>query len=578
MTFKNLAITWQKLEQTSSRLEITEILAGLLKQASRDEVDKICYLSLGQLTPEYQELEFNLAEKMMVKVIARASGQDVETIKNSFKQVGDLGQVAEQFSRQTDRLDFFAKKELTVIEVYNRLKAIAIEEGTGSVERKISQLVALVEDLSLPLSVRYLVRIPVGKLRLGFSSLTILDAVSWMLTGDKSKRNEIEAAYNVRADVGQIARLAKAGGLKEISKATVTLGVPIKPALCQRIGTAGEIIEKMGRVAVEPKYDGQRLQIHFGLNGSQKITMFSRNLEPVTDMFPDIASALAKQLKAKTAILDGEIIGYDNKQNKYLSFQETIKRKRKYDVTQAIKNIPLQLVCFDLLYLNGRSLINTNFDQRRRRLAKILPNRKGMIILAPQILTTDPAKLIAYHRQQINSGLEGVVVKKWQAPYDPGKRNFTWVKLKQEQGKKGGGLADTLDCLVLGYYQGKGKRASFGIGGFLVGVQEGGKFFTLSKIGTGLSDDQWRELKKRVDQNKTDKKPSEYQVGRDFYPAVWCLPAIVAEIEADNITNSPAHSAKMALRFPRLKQFRDDKDPAQTTTIKEVKKLYQLQK
>ena len=295
-------------------------------------------------------------------------------------------------------------------------------------------------------------------------------------------------------------------------------------------------------------------------------------------MFPDLVEALGKELKAKKAILDGEVIGYDRKKGKYLPFQETIKRKRKYGITQAVKDIPLQLVCFDLLYLNDKDLIQVNFDQRRKELVKILPKKNKTIIISPQILTDDPKELISYHYQQTNQGLEGVVAKKWQAPYDPGRRNFTWVKLKQEKGKRGGGLADTLDCLIMGYYRGRGRRASFGVGGFLVGIRVKDKYLTLSKIGTGLTDKQWRELKKRADQQKIAKKPKQYQVSKDLHPDVWCQPAIVVEIEADNITNSPLHSAKLALRFPRLKRFRDDKNPNQTTTIEEVKRLYQLQK
>jgi len=174
-----------------------------------------------------------------------------------------------------------------------------------------------------------------------------------------------------------------------------------------------------------------------------------------------------------------------------------------------------------------------------------------------------------------------VVVKKWEAPYDSGRRGYTWVKLKQEKGKKGGGLADTLDCLVMGYYKGKGRRAGFGIGGFLVGVREkqtNDQILTLSKIGTGLSDDQWREMRKRCNKAKTLKQPKQYDVNKNLRPDLWSLPEIVVEIEADNVTRSPIHSAGLALRFPRLVRFRDDKSPSQASNLKEVEKLYRLQK
>jgi DNA ligase-1 len=230
------------------------------------------------------------------------------------------------------------------------------------------------------------------------------------------------------------------------------------------------------------------------------------------------------------------------------------------------------------LYKDGKELLKTPFKKRREILKKILPSKNKTIILSPQMVSSDPEKLRRYHDQQIKKGLEGSVVKKWEAPYDPGRRGYTWVKFKQEKGKKGGGLADTLDCLLMGYYKGRGKRAEFGLGAFLVGVRKKGKFLTISKIGTGLSDKQWQEMYQRCQKVKTEKKPDQFQVVKDLYPDTWCQPEIVVEIEADNITKSPTHTAKYALRFPRLVRFRDDKGPDQATTLAEAEKLYRLQK
>jgi len=431
-----------------------------------------------------------------------------------------------------------------------------------------------------------------GRLRLGFLDKTILDALSWMLAGDKSKRETIEAAYNLQTDVGLIAQMIKAKGLKSLKSLKVQIGVPIMPALCQRLPTAKKIIEKMGRVAGEPKFDGTRLQIHFSLEKKWTsvkdqlafdfqpkgfVRFFTRNLENVTAMFPDLVQAVFEEVEAKEAILDGEAIGFDTKTGKFLPFQETIKRKRKYGIGRKAKEIPLKFFVFDLLFKNGRSFLRVSFEKRRRVLEQTVMGGKT-ILLAPQIVTQDPIRLKKYHQKQLNKGLEGIVAKKWHSFYDPGKRGYTWVKLKHEKGKKGGGLADTLDCVVMGYYQGRGKRAKFGIGMFLVGIQNRGKIFTVSKIGTGLTDDQWREMKKRCEKVKTKKKPKEYQVDKNLAPDVWCEPKIMVEIEADNITRSPIHTARHALRFPRLVRFRDDKSPAQSTTLKEIKKLFELQK
>ena len=306
--------------------------------------------------------------------------------------------------------------------------------------------------------------------------------------------------------------------------------------------------------------------------------IFTRNLENVTQMFPDLVKAVFSEVKAQEAILDGEGIGFDPKTKKFLPFQETIKRKRKYGISLKTKEIPLKYFVFDLLYQNGKSCLKMPFSKRRQILVKTVSLKGKTIVLSPQIVIENAAKLRCYHDEQIKKGLEGVVVKKWQAPYDPGKRGYTWVKFKQEEGKKGGGLTDTLDCVVMGYYQGRGKRAIFGIGGFLVGVRRGSNFLTISKIGTGLTDKQWREMRRRCEKVKARQQPKEYQVDKNLFPNVWCLPKIVVEIEADNITRSPIHTAGYALRFPRLVRFRDDKNPGQVTTLVEAIKLYKLQK
>jgi DNA ligase-1 len=570
MNFKKFADYLSKLEETASRNKITEILADLLKKASNKEIDKICYLSLGQLAPLYAGIEFNLAEKLMIRVISKSFGFPEEKVKQEYKRVGDLGEIGTKLGNKG------LGENLSVSAVYQKLYEIAKESGSGSVERKINKMASLLNDVDA-LSCKYILRIPLGKLRLGFSELTILDALSWMMVKNKSKRKEIEEAFNVRADIGQIAKLVKSKGLSSLKKIGIQVGVPVVPALCQRLPNAEEIIKKMGKVAVEPKYDGTRLQIHWAKG---KAGFFTRNLENVTHMFPDLIEALTKEIKVKEVIFDGEAIGFDPKTGRFLPFQETIKRKRKYEIGSKAKEIPLKYFVFDILFKNGKDLINLPFNQRREILEKTILKNSQTFKISPQIVTENPQELKEFHKIQIKKGLEGVVAKKWEAPYDPGRRGYTWVKLKQEKGKKGGGLADTLDCVVMGYYRGRGKRAAFGIGGFLVGIRrEGGsdQVLTISKIGTGLSDKQWREMRKRIDEVKVEEKPKQYAIDKNLFPDVWCAPKIVVEIEADNITKSPIHTAKYALRFPRLVQFRDDKSPKEATTLAEAEKLYRLQ-
>jgi len=594
MTFKRLSGYLQQLEQNTSRLKITEILADLFKECKEEEIDKVCYLSLGRLLPQYQGIEFQMAQKMMEKAIGKAFGVEAERVRRKMRERGDLGEVGEEIKNQkssrfaakikTQELFEEAKDKgdmgkMGVLRVYERLMEIAKESGEGSVERKVEKMAALLQDLD-PLSVRFVIRMPLGKMRLGFSDMTVLDALSWMLVGDKSLRAKLEDAYNVLADVGEIARRVRSvGGIRGVGKIEPKLGTPILPALCQRLGMAEEIVEKLGEMAVEPKYDGTRLQVHLShLSnlGASGVRIFTRNLENVTHMFPDIVKALPREISAKEVILDGEGVGIDPKTGKFLPFQETIKRKRKHQIEEKVKEVPFNYFVFDILYKDGESLIGMPFEQRRKILEKVI-RPGGLIKISPQIITKDAKKLRKYHDEQIEKGLEGVVAKKWHSPYEPGRRGFKWVKLKQEVTKKGGGLADTIDCVVMGTYRGKGKRAGFGVGAFLVGIRGRENILTVSKIGTGLSDEQWKELRMRSERWELKEKPKEYEVDKNLFPDIWCRPEIVVEIQADNITQSPVHTAGLALRFPRLVRFREDKEVGQITSIKELENLYKIQ-
>jgi len=586
MTFKELSRYFQQLEETSSRLKITEILAQLFKKAQTEEIAKIVYLASGYLLPPYEGLEFQMAEKMMIRAIAAAVGYSPEEIEKEYKKMGDLGMVAEKFKEkggghklQSGLFEAVKRRtgELSVNEVYQKLMEIARESGAGSVERKIDKMAVLIEDLD-PLSSRFIVRIPLGKLRLGFSELTIIDALSWMERGDKSLRSEIENAFNVLADIGKIAQLVKREGVKGLAKIKIEVGTPVLPALCQRLGTVEEMLEKMGEVAVEPKYDGTRLQLHFkrGKEG-EAVRIFTRNLENVTTMFPDLVEALKKEIKAESVILDSEGVGVDPKTGKYLPFQVTMRRKRKHEISKTAEEIPLKAFVFDILYLNDQSLIDRPLSERRRLLEETLPQKPNAIVLSPQIVTRDPKVMRRYHDEQIKKGLEGVVVKKFNSSYEAGRRGYTWVKYKQEETKKGGGLADTIEGVIMGVSAGRGKRAGFGVGTFLVGIRSGEKYVTVTSIGTGLTDEQFRQLKVKSSKFKIREMPEEYQVNKNMVPDEWIKPAIVVEIQADNITKSPTHTAGLALRFPRLVRFRDDKRPDQVTTLEELKHLYQLQ-
>lgn len=575
MRFSELARYLQQLEQTSSRNLITKYLAEILSKTSVSEVDKVCYLLLGRIAPQYTGIEFNLAEKMMIKAIALAYNVDQKLVSERYKKVGDLGNVAEKLAKGQRR------KDLSINKIYQMLYEIAVETGVGSQERKLAKMAKVLSSVDA-LSARYIVRIPLGKLRLGFSDITILDALSILKRGDKSARKQIEAAYNVTADIGKIAVQVKEKGLKSLEKIKAQPGIPIRASLAERLDSAEKIIEKVGpKVAIEPKLDGFRIAVHIWQENKKKqIRLFSRNQENVTYMFPDIVKA-AKKLRVKSAIFDGEAIGYNPKTGEFYPFQETVQRKRKYGISEAAKNIPLKVFVFDILYLNGRTLLDKPFLQRRHILEKVLGGLKTDIVLTEQHIVEKAAEFKKLAHAYIKEGLEGAVAKKLDVAYQAGARGYHWVKYKKHTE---GGLADTIDCVLMGAFYGRGKRAGFGVGGFLLGVREKEKYYTISNLGTGLTDDQFRQMRKTVEALAVDKKPKEYVVDKLAEPDIWVSPKVVLEILADEITISPRHTAGRgrtgkgySLRFPRLIRVREDKNPEDATTVAEVKKLYKLQ-
>lgn len=581
MYFYTLSKSLKQLEETPSRNKMTEVLASLFKRAQEEEIDKICYLLLGRIAPQYSGIEFNLAEKMMIRAIAQAYAVSVENVTRKYKQVGDLGDATSSLKLNPSaslRARVKGQKLLPINDVYKKLEGIALDSGQGSQGRKIAQMAELLESVD-SLSAKYIVRIPLGKLRLGFSDITMLDALSVMEAGDKSKRKEIEKAYNVTADIGKIAKFTKRYGLERIDTIKTQPGIPIRPSLADRLPSAEKIIEKVGpTVAVEPKYDGLRVQIH--IINKKEIMLFSRNLENVTHMFPDIVNS-AHHLNVKNAILDGEAIAYNSKTGKFFPFQETVQRKRKHRVAQTVQKIPLKVFIFDLLHLNGASTLHLPFLERRKILKSLLhnKNKKDTIILTEQKILDKPEELKKLAQIYMGEGLEGIVAKKLDIPYQAGARGFHWVKYKRHtQEDQGKSPLDTIDCLLMAAYKGKGKRTGFGFGGFLLGVLgEGEKYFTISNLGTGLTDEQFKDMAKTVGRLKVSQKPKEYNVNKLTQPDVWVKPEIVLEILSDEITKSPHHTAGYSLRFPRLIKIRSDKSPAQSTSVSEIIKLYKMQ-
>ncbi len=585
MLFSTLSTYFQQIESTSARLAMTEQLAQLFTEAEAVEIDKICYLSLGMLAPKFIGLDLMLAEKMMIRASAQSLGISTETVVEVFKETGDLGLAYQKLKEQKN-----LSEQLSVNEVYSQLVLIAKDSGFGSQERKLMVMSTLLGSLD-SLSGKYVMRMAVGKLRLGFSDMTILDALSWMEKGDKSLRNELEFAYNVRADIGQVAQIFKKDGLEAISKIIPVPGTPIRPARATPLTDPEDILEKMSgrRCAVEPKFDGFRVQIHLdrsrdsqneseGSLFSQEKTcfvkIFSRNLDDTTAMFPDLVEA-ARNLSCESVILDGEAVAVDPDSFEVLPFQETVKRKRKYGIAETARQLPLWAYVFDVIYLDGVSLLTFPLHERREKLVALFTHnlQSQALKLADQTIVEKVEDLNTYFKEMAEQNLEGLMAKKLDAPYRAGARDFTWVKYKVGMQAD---MADTVDAVVMGYFKGQGKWAQFGLGKVLVGIRDSEKIISLSKLGSGFSETSIVEMRERCDNLKIEKRPDEYSVDKTLVPDVWVEPGLVIEIRADSVSRSPLYQTGYSLRFPRFIKFRDDKGVEDATSLVELQTIAKM--
>jgi len=603
MKFSELSTYFEKLEGTSSRLTLIEILSELFKETSKEDIGKVTYLLQGRVAPFFSPTEIGMADKMVAQSIGEAFGLSKDAVLADYNKKGDLGLVANILANE--KRNKGKQSDLSVKEVFESLEMISHMGGAGSVEKKITALKELLEHMDA-VSAKHLVRIPLGNTRLGIGDPTVLDALATTKLGDKTKRKLLEKAYNETSDLGLIATTLWEKGLQGVQKLGVTVGRPIRSELCERLPNPTKVFEKMlptnphpnplpeGEgikrervilgVQATPKYDGFRVQIH--KNGNH-VSMYSRNLEDMTPMFPELIAGTLKQIKAKTAILDSEALAYNAESEEFLPFQETTKRRRKHNIAEVAKQLPLKAFVFDILYLDGKSLLDTPLMERMKLLKETIKG-DDILIPAPGKILKKPEEMQLLLDDSISKGLEGVVAKRVDSPYEAGGRNFNWVKLKRHSS---GELNDTIDCVILGYIFGKGKRTDFGAGSLLVGLYDTEKdeFVTVTRIGTGLTDDEWREIKVKSAKLKVQSKPA--RVNSLIEPSVWVQPKIVIEVLADEITRSPMHTAGMnkesedplekagyALRFPRLVKFREhDKKAEYATTVKELIKMYQQQ-
>jgi len=577
MLMSEIAEYLERIENTRSKLEMTDILSELFKKCKSNEIAKLVYILQGRIKPPFTGIYLGIGEKYIIDAIALASGYPKKQVGQYYKKSGDIGKTAEHFiaSKKQSSLSY---EKLSLIHAHESLLKITEISGAGSQKIKIKKLAELFMKTS-PLGARYLARFANGKLRLGVGDPTILDALSVYLAGSKSKRKSIERAYNLCSDLGYVAELVVKDPSK-IDKFKLRIFSPIRPALAERLPNANAIFAKLGPCYVDSKYDGMRMMIH---RKGDRVEIYSRRLDRITDMFPDVVRNALK-LKAKEFIIDGEALAYNEKEHRYFSFQETMQRKRKYGIKEEAEKLPLNVFAFDLLYKNGRDYIDKPFRVRRKELERLIDkNNEGIKISA--ITFANSAKEIQdYFDECISQHLEGIIAKDPNAPYVTGARKFSWIKLKKSYA---GEIQDTFDVAILGYYRGKGSRARFDFGGVLCGVYNPKRdmFETITKVGSGFTEEQMREFSKMLSKIRVKEKPNN--VDSNMTPDYWVEPKYVITVAADNITLSPNHTCGIkenkqgkgyALRFPRMIMLRPlkDKDAYDSTTTKEIVEMYNL--
>jgi DNA ligase-1 len=437
------------------------------------------------------------------------------------------------------------------------------------------------------LEAKYITRILGGDMRIGLSIKSIFDALSIFLEGDKKYSDTIERAYGLKADLGSLGMMIKENGILGLDIHPVC-GVPVASKLVEREKDPEAIIKRMGECFVQPKYDGLRVQIHYNKKGFEtindlplikgdlkRVKIFSRNMEDLTMMLPDVIKII-ETLDIESIILDGEAIGVDKISGLYMSFQDTIKRKRKYDIDRMSMDYPLQVNVFDIIELNGEDMTNKALRERLLLLKEIMNGKENnMFKLSDSILVRSSVELKRLFKKYTDKGLEGIVAKEVDSSYDPGTRNYTWIKLKASSNKD---MVDSVDAVIMGYYFGEGNRNKLGFGALLAGVYDKNidKFVSLAKVGTGLTEKGIEKYKEKLDEYIVNKLPKEYLISKGLMPDVLVMPKIVISIEADSISKSKTHGGGYSLRFPRLIEFGRDRDPFDTTSIVELEEMAKL--
>jgi len=578
MEFSTLSEIFQRMEKTSKRIELTDILVELLKKTPKEILPNVVYLLQGIIRPNFEGVELGIAEKLAIHAISKSSGLSIKKIEDDYREGGDLGLTASNILKLKTQTTFTVEK-ITVERVYDTLFKIAKLEGKGSQDLKMKYISSMLNDAT-PTEAKFVMKILLGTLRLGVAENTVMDALAIAFTGKKENKEEIENAYNVSSDLGKVSLIVATDGIEEIKKFKISLFSPIRPMLADRVKSETDAIKKMPQLfAAEYKLDGERVQIHKQMN---KIILFSRRLENITQYYPDIIENIGKYINVDEGIFEAEIVPINENTGEFLPFQELMHRRRKYKLEKAVSQYPITVNFFDVLYFDDKNCLNLEYTKRREILEKVV-KEDNFAKLVPMLLVKNENEIEDFLENSINSGCEGLMLKTPNAVYRAGARGSNWLKLKREYRNE---LGDSLDLIVIGAYFGRGRRTGL-YGTLLLGTYnpENDTFPSICKVGTGFTDESLDQLYQILSNKVILKKNS--RVVSEMEADVWLEPELVLEIVASEITLSPIHKTGLnlvrknsgfALRFPKFTgKIRYEKAVEDASTHDEVLALYKNQ-
>ena len=579
MKFSIISDALQKMEETSKRLELTDILVKLIQEIPEDVISKAIYLIQGKLRPNFEGVELGIAEKLVMRAMSKSSGIPLKNIEQDYNKGGDLGQTAENILREKIQTTF-TSETITLEKVYETLFKIAKLEGKGSQEMKMRYVSSMLNDAT-PQEAKFILKILLGTLRLGIAENTVMDALAIAFTGKKENREVIENAYNVSSDLGKVAEVLSVDGIEQIKRFQIKLFSPIRPMLADRIKSEEDTVKKFQEeFAAEFKLDGERAQIH---KQKDRIMIFSRSLENITSYYPDIVEKISERIVAENVILEAEVVAMNSNSGDFLPFQELMHRRRKYEIDEAVEKYPITVNFFDILFSDEKNCMDMKYLERRKLLEKII-KQDNFARLIPMSVIESEEQILEVLENSINSGCEGLMLKHLDSTYRAGIRGSNWLKLKREYQNE---LGDSLDLVVVGAFFGKGRRTGK-YGTLLLATynDEEDTFPSICKVGTGFTDESLDQLYQILSPKVTLKKNP--RIVSEMEADVWFEPELVIEIVASEITQSPIHKTALdkikegtglALRFPKFTgKIRTEKNSEDASTDEEVIALYKVQK